>query len=188
MHIKHRGISHMFARATAAAMLLTAPLAVSGSGIAAGGTCTSPRTTSPVYTGDHQSGVSDTNQGSWRLGTLAITNQPAADIVVSFKTASTQNNWRDSKPMSTKTASRILLKIGSGDVQFSTMYRANSGSSACSTAPATVFSPTAQPINSIAPNTTQPTWPSGSNGSTSNPSGGTNNKPSGGSGGGGGSY
>ena len=158
MHTKHRGISHIFARTVAIAILVTAPLAVSGSSMAVG-TCTSSRTTSPVYTGDHQSGVSNTNQVSWRVGTLAITNQPAADIVVGYKTTNTHNNWRDSKPLSPKTASRILLKVGPGDVQFSTMYRANSGSSACSNAPATVFSPTAQSIDSISPNTTQPNWP-----------------------------
>lgn len=158
MHTKHRGISYTFARAAAALTILTAPLAVSGSSMAVG-TCTSSRTVSPVYTADHQSGVSSTDQGTWRVGTLAITNQPTADIVVGYKVANTQNNWRDSKPMSAKTASRILLKIGPGDVQFSTMYRADSGSAACNTAPATVFSPTAQPINSIAPNTTQPNWP-----------------------------
>lgn len=148
--------------------------------------CLSPRITSPTYTGDHESGVNASNQRSWRMGTLAITTKPAADIVVGYKLPSDQN-WHDSKPISSKNAVRLLLKIGTGDVQFSTLYRASSGSSACNNPPATTFSPSAQQISSIAANTTQPTWPTtnstskGNNGTTGNPGGGGN-------GGGGGSY
>ena len=170
-------IGHMFWRAASASILLAASLAVNtGSGTAASSNCTSERTESSVYTGNNQAGLTNTNQKNWNTGVLAITPQPGADIVVGFKMPNEQN-WHDSKPVSSKPAARILLKLGPGDVQFSTQYHASAGSAACNNPPATTFSPSPQAVNDIKANTVQPTWPA-SSAKTGTPSPNNTNNPS----------
>lgn len=180
MRRKDNGRNYVLLRLASVAALLMASIAANMSSIsAASSDCLSPRTTSPTYTGDQESGVDSTNSSTWRMGTLAITTKPSADVIVGFRSP-TDPNWHDSKPVSSKSATRILLKIGTGDVQFSTQYRASVGSAACTNAPATTFSPSAQALNDIKQNTTEPQWlSSATNGNGTNTNGSAANNGNG---------
>jgi len=99
---------------------------------------TSPATSSHPYKGNPNAYGS--YPANWREAVVAKTKVPAdaMDIIVGFEVPGS-NDWHESKPIPSADASKILLRIGPGPVEFRVQAQGNKGSEAMNAAPPVIF-------------------------------------------------
>jgi hypothetical protein len=123
------------------------------------GVCVSPRAISDVYNGDETANPVD--QNTWTNGIRIETHlsDKAVALIVGYRDPN-EDEWHDSNQIPKLDSNTQAVKIGTGDVQFSTSIVAENGSSACNEKPDVTFSQPVEYKELIEEGASAPQWPS----------------------------